>query len=102
MVYFDENHWVKAGIEIIDDMPRLSCVVTNDMSDFSLQNWKETSLRIRITQKGNGSYVVEAHLMPDEDDSKEESGYSFIRIAQLQIDVSSQVKLGVYGCCPFE
>lgn len=40
--------------------------------------------------------------MPDEDDSKEESGYSFIRIAQLQVDVSSKVKLGVYGCCPFE
>jgi regulation of enolase protein 1 (concanavalin A-like superfamily) len=29
MVYFDENHWLKAGIEIIDDLPRLSCVVTN-------------------------------------------------------------------------
>jgi regulation of enolase protein 1 (concanavalin A-like superfamily) len=83
MIYFDEKHWLRAGIEIIDDIPRLSCVVTNDNSDFSLQTWKDTSLRIRITQKGNGSYVVEAHLMGDEEESKEESGYSFIRIAQL-------------------
>jgi regulation of enolase protein 1 (concanavalin A-like superfamily) len=36
MVYFDEKHWIKAGIEIIDDIPRLSCVVTNENSDLSL------------------------------------------------------------------
>jgi len=81
MVYFDDKHWLKAGIEIIEDIPRLSCVVTNENSDLSVQTWKETNLRIRITQKGNGSYVVEAHMMADRDESREESGYSFIRIA---------------------
>ena len=81
LVYFDEDHWLKAGIEVADDIPRLSCVVTNQYSDWSTQSWKETNLRLRVTQKGDGAYVVEAHINEDEEESKEEAGYQFIRIA---------------------
>ena len=79
MIYFSETHWLKTGIEVVDGIPRLACVVTNNFSDWSTQGWKELSLRIRVTQKGDGSYVVEAHmpnqmevLEPDEGESKME------------------------------
>ena len=67
MVYFDEEHWLKTGIEVVDGIPRLSCVVTNKYSDWSTQPWKELNLRIRITQKGDGAYVVEAHINQKEE-----------------------------------
>ena len=35
MVRFDEEHWLKTGIEVVDGIPRLSCVVTNKYSDWS-------------------------------------------------------------------
>ena len=35
IVYVDEDHWLKAGIEVVDGIPRLSCVVTNNYSDWS-------------------------------------------------------------------
>ena len=35
IVRFDEEHWLKTGIEVVDGIPRLSCVVTNGYSDWS-------------------------------------------------------------------
>ena len=35
MVYVDDNCWMKAGVEYTDGHPRLSCVVTNNVRDFS-------------------------------------------------------------------
>ena len=60
MVYADPDHWFKTGIEIVDGKPLLGTVVTNTYSDWSAQNWDSSSLRLRVTQKGNGTYIVEA------------------------------------------
>ena len=35
MIYFDEKHWLKTGIEVVDNKPKLGCVVTNEASDWS-------------------------------------------------------------------
>ena len=75
IVRFDKEHWLKTGIEVVDGIPRLSCVVTNTFSDWSTTPWKDLSLRIRITQKGDGSYVVEANVNPGFDLSKQEIGF---------------------------
>ena len=81
MVRFDETHWLKTGIEVVDGIPRLSCVVTNGHSDWSTQKWEELSCRLRVTQKGDGAYVVEAHMSASQEQSTSESGFNFIRIA---------------------
>ena len=93
MVYSDPDHWFKTGIEMVDGKPLLGTVVTNTYSDWSAQNWSSTCLRLRVTQKGNGTYIVEA---------LGEAGYQFIRVAQLQVDVKKSIKMGPHGCCPVE
>ena len=60
IVYRDPDTWLKTGIEVVDGVPRLSCVVTrHGFSDWSTQSWPATSLTLRLSQTGNGSYVVE-------------------------------------------
>lgn len=41
MIRLDAEHWIKCGIEVVDRVPRLSCVVTNEYSDWSTQTWPE-------------------------------------------------------------
>mmetsp|Transcript_25580 Transcript_25580/g.43125 ORF Transcript_25580/g.43125 Transcript_25580/m.43125 type:complete len:322 (+) Transcript_25580:50-1015(+) len=77
MVYIDDAHWVKAGIEYTDGAPRLSVVVTNVFSDWSTQPWPSTSARLRLHKINKGSsLVVEACAVGSDD-------YSFVRIAHL-------------------
>mmetsp|Transcript_29540 Transcript_29540/g.48740 ORF Transcript_29540/g.48740 Transcript_29540/m.48740 type:complete len:277 (-) Transcript_29540:32-862(-) len=119
-VRFDSDHWIKAGIEVVDGLPRLSVVVTNDYSDWSTQPWlhytkqyttiastaktgddkdgdydddsvvQVRDMEIRIHCRGT-SFVVEAK-MPD---------WEFIRIAHLTMPLSSATfGIGVFACCP--
>ena len=92
-IRFNEEHWIKAGIEVVDKTPRLSCVVTNGHSDWSTQPWPEAAATIRLSQCGNGSYVFEA--------LKDGAAGSFqmARIAQLHCN-AQEVQFGVFGCCP--
>ena len=60
IVWRDSETWLKTGIEVVDGRPRLSCVVTrNGFSDWSTQPWATSSMRLRLSQTGDGSYVVE-------------------------------------------
>ena len=90
-VRFDEEHWIKAGIEVVDAKPRLSCVVTNGHSDWSTQPWPEAAATIRLSQCGNGSYVFEA--------LRAGGSFEMARIAQLH-GAAQEVQMGVFGCCP--
>ena len=105
MVRIDHEHWIKAGIEMVDNVPRLSCVVTNGFSDWSTQVWDkqqpgklmpEIRIRVHVLPQHGGSVVVEAaekqppstttsttnttSKSTSEDDDK---SWSFIRIAHL-------------------
>jgi len=91
-VRFDEEHWIKAGIEVVNKKPRLSCVVTNGHSDWSTQPWPEAAATIRLSQCGNGSYVFEALTAG--------GSFEMARIAQLHGAEGQEVQLGVFGCCP--
>lgn len=35
MIYLDEKHWIKTGIEYNDEQPMIGSVVTNEVSDWA-------------------------------------------------------------------
>jgi regulation of enolase protein 1 (concanavalin A-like superfamily) len=91
-IRINSGHWIKAGIEVVDHLPRLSAVVTNVYSDWSTQAWPEytaaeydstkmtvVSCHIRIHCRGN-SFVVEAKQSYNID-------WEFVRIAHLSAGV---------------
>ncbi|CAB9496521.1 Protein of unknown function (DUF1349) [Seminavis robusta] len=97
MIRLGPEHWLKTGIEVVDNRPRLSCVVTNVFSDWSTQAWSNYTVdqgdeslkgsgatvvtvhcQIRVHCRGD-SFVVEAK-MPTPSGSFE---WQFIRIAHL-------------------
>lgn len=40
-IWINSNHWLKTGIEVVDQQPRLSVVVTNIYRDWSMQAWSD-------------------------------------------------------------
>lgn len=81
MIRLDKDHWIKTGIEMVDETPRLSCVVTNGFSDWSTQNWSAPAIKIRVhlLPQNGGSFVVEAAPVGTDD-------WNFIRIAHMNAD----------------
>lgn len=117
-VRIDGDHWIKTGIEMVDGLPRLSCVVTNVYSDWSTQTWHEPQARLRVHIFPNRSLVVEAAPV-----AQGATEWSFVRIAHLSesmhctddaLDHDPAVKnawkgpsappghlfAGVFACCP--
>jgi regulation of enolase protein 1 (concanavalin A-like superfamily) len=92
VIRIDSEHWIKTGIEVVDGIPRLSCVVTNGFSDWSAQTWTEPKLRIRVHMlpQHGGSYVVEACPLRDDEqgESTTKKDWSFVRIAHLNKDMN--------------
>lgn len=118
MIRLDHEHWLKTGIEVVDGMPRLSCVVTNSFSDWSTQKVQKAEMKIRVhvLPRHGGSMVVEAALL----DSDE---WAFIRIAHLNRDMKhdllnddptiknafqgddapeDSIMVGIFGACPVD
>jgi regulation of enolase protein 1 (concanavalin A-like superfamily) len=60
MIRLDHEHWIKAGIEVVDYVPRLSCVVTNAYSDWSTQPWHtyEEKTTFEDSQSGDKARTV--------------------------------------------
>ena len=95
----DETRWLKAGIEFVDGKPRLSCVVTNDFSDWSTQAWAigengTIHCKLRLHGCANASFVVEAWMIDH---------WEFIRIAHLDgLAKDTEIKVGLYAACPID
>jgi regulation of enolase protein 1 (concanavalin A-like superfamily) len=51
MVYVDDRHWLKAGLEMENDVPNMSAVVTNMESDWNLFVWPTKAAQVRVTLK---------------------------------------------------
>ena len=84
LIYLDNSHWVKAGIEFCDGSPRMAVVVCNVFSDWSTQPWPTTAARIRIHKVNqSSSLVVEAAEIGSET-------FQFIRIAHLSAMATHQ------------
>lgn len=118
MIRLDYEHWLKTGIEVVDGIPRLSCVVTNGFSDWSTQKVTkaEMNIRVHVLPQQGGSLVVEAAPL----DSKE---WDFIRIAHLNRNMNhnmlndapevkdayrgpdapaDSIMIGIFGACPVD
>lgn len=118
IIRLDKDHWIKTGIEVVDNKPRLSCVVTNGFSDWSTQNWPVPSVKIRVhlLPRHGGSFVIEAAPIGTDD-------WSFIRIAHMNADFSHPIldgnpitqtafegpnappgtlMLGIFAACPVD
>jgi len=94
MVRKDTNCWIKTGLEYVDGNFKLSCVVTNNYSDWSTQNHASGKLAIRIYRIG-ASFVIEAK-------SETVPEWDFIRICHLNIGEDEPIKMGTFFCSPKE
>ena len=92
MIFIDDLHWLKAGIECVDREPKMSCVVTNGKSDWSTQPWKgveEVSIRVSYMRE---SFVVQCKL---------KDKWELIRISHISsLQKTQPLRAGVYCCAP--
>jgi regulation of enolase protein 1 (concanavalin A-like superfamily) len=132
IIRLDAEHWIKTGVEVVDGLPRLSCVVTNGFSDWSTQTWSEPKLSIRVHMlpQNGGSFVVEAAPLQENDPAeksnigaKQEKEWSLVRICHMNKDMShdflnghptvqsayrgesappNTVMAGVFAACPID
>ena len=96
MVYATEERWMKAGIEMVDGSPRMSCVVTNGSSDWSVRPWRSaTDVAVRVSHV-RGSLAVECRGTKDEEET-----WSLYRIAPSMVaDFEGDVGVGLVCCSP--
>ena len=69
LIYLDESHWLKAGLEWADGGSRLSCVCCNIFSDWSVMDWPATSASLRLHKVNQGRAVVLEAKPADGDES---------------------------------
>ena len=98
MIFIDDNHWLKGGIEYeADGLPKMSCVVTNTESDWSYQAWstsESVTVRAICTRYNN---ICECKF-----EYKSEAGeWIFHREAPIRLNESSEsIRAGVMFCAP--
>lgn len=103
LIYVDESHWMKCGIEYCDGSTRLSVVICNSYSDWSTEIWQSKDVRLKVhTVSQSSSIVIEAAQIGSED-------YRFIRIGHLESVVAENHaaealdwQIGVFAACPGE
>lgn len=93
MVYGDEEHWLKAGIEVVDSLPRMSCVMTNVCSDWSVLPWPRSATRVSIRV----SHTRRSFAVEYKGDNEE---WHFYRIGPSMIGGGAETGVGVVCCSP--
>eukprot|EP01065_Artemidia_motanka_P006122 TRINITY_DN1299_c0_g1_i1.p1 TRINITY_DN1299_c0_g1~~TRINITY_DN1299_c0_g1_i1.p1 ORF type:complete len:231 (+),score=79.74 TRINITY_DN1299_c0_g1_i1:64-756(+) len=101
VVRLSSELWLKAGIEVVDGVPRIGAVCTNVVSDWSTTPWPSTSAALRV-------HVLEPDLVIEAapcKDGKRTGDWAFLRICRLSHGDSQPWRdavAGVYGACPEE
>ena len=91
MVYSDETHWIKAGVEFADGLPQLGAVVTRDISDWSVapvSSWMDKEVRIRFSRSGDALTIR----------AKCDGDWQLVRLAPL--DPARSWKVGIFCAGP--
>lgn len=100
-IHLNESCWMKTGIEVVDNVPFLSCVVTNGFSDWSTQKYETQNsdsdnivtckIRVFALFRSN-SFVVEFW------DGK---NWNMMRITHLNFpEQTEEIEMGIYACAP--
>ncbi len=84
MLRIDEANWLKCGIEYVNAVQNVSCVVTRDYSDWSVVPLAvpPSTLRLRLTRQGTS---LEVHYALDAGD------YALLRVTYLPMGATIQV-----------
>lgn len=99
MVFIDEQHWLKAGIEVEGGVANMSCVVTNGESDWSYKTWPTTEdITLRLEMKWYSGFVE--CLVQHGPEGGGGSGWSFMREAPLALPTEGSIRVGVMCCAP--
>lgn len=99
LVYINDTHWMKCGIEYCDGSARLSVVICNEFSDWSTQPWPALGARLKVhTVAQSSSIVIEAAPLGSED-------YQFVRIGHLDSVLGADGaplpwRTGPFAACP--
>lgn len=92
MVRVDPRTWLKAGIEMTEDVPNVSSVMTNGQSDWSMApvpEWAGKLITVRVSRTGD-ALTVRARA--------ERQPWRTIRLAPLQ--PSAHATAGPFCCSP--
>ena len=96
MVFSNDSNWLKAGIEIENGRPNMSCVATRGESDWNYLDWPSTEgVKIRVT----GTMYQTVCDCQVEYFSEELGVWCFLRDAPIGIG-SDGVSVGVMCCSP--
>lgn len=91
-VRVDETHWIKTGVEFVDDALQLGAVVTDGVSDSSVApvpEWAGREVTMRVSRLAD-SVIVRAKV--------EDEPWRLVRIAPL--DPGAEAKAGPFCCAP--
>lgn len=91
LVRADAEHWVKAGVELVDGVPQLGAVVTREVSDWSaapVADWHGREVTVRASRSGD-ALTVRARAGGD---------WQLVRLAPL--DPRLPWRAGPFCCSP--
>ena len=101
MVYIDDRHWLKAGIEVEGGAANMSCVSTNGESDWNYRVWptvQDIQIRVEIKWYSGFCECMVEHM-------EDTGNWCFLREAPIGFpggQDSEQVKVGIMCCAPKE
>lgn len=91
LVRGDDEHWVKAGVELSDGVPQVGAVVTRHVSDWSVApvpTWRGALVTVRASREGD-ALTVRARAGDDP--------WRLVRVAPLP---PGPLQVGLYCCAP--
>ena len=94
MLHVGDEVWIKAGIEVNDDVPHLATVVTNRVSDWSLAgvpDWAGQVVTVRASRSGVDGDAVTVRARAGD------GPWRTIRVAPFDADA---VTAGPFACAP--
>lgn len=91
LIWSDDEHWIKAGIEFADGAPQLGAVVTNKLSDWSVApvpTWMNKVVHLRVSRSGDAITIR----------AKCEGNWELVRLAPLAPNLNW--KIGIHLASP--
>ncbi|XP_022828618.1 regulation of enolase protein 1-like [Spodoptera litura] len=93
MIYFDDKHWLKAGIEYNDGQPMISSVLTNELSDWGtgVFTGNPRKFYLRMSRKGDVACVKY---------STDNELWTLLRLCPLPLCTRGPCVVGPMCCTP--